>query len=80
MRSMNASDNDEKLNELTSSLEDLTTTVEELEIDPPADVDPASLSRVKDALDRIAEQDPDLGAWLRRAVQTGNYCSFRPSL
>jgi hypothetical protein len=36
--------------------------------------------RVKDALDRIAEQDPDLGAWLRRAVRTGNYCSFRPTL
>jgi hypothetical protein len=35
--------------------------------------------RIKDALDRIAEQDPDLGAWLRRAVHTGNYCSFRPS-
>jgi hypothetical protein len=36
--------------------------------------------RVKDALDRIAEQDPDLGAWLRRAIRTGNHCSFRPSL
>ena len=58
MRSMNASDTDEKLNELTSSLEDLTTTVEELEVDPPADVDPASLDRVKDALeDAIAATD-----------------------
>jgi hypothetical protein len=36
--------------------------------------------RVKDALDRIAEQDADLGAWLRRAIHTGNHCSFRPSL
>ena len=35
--------------------------------------------RIKDALDRIAEQDPDLGRWLRRAVRTGNYCSYRPS-
>lgn len=34
--------------------------------------------RIKDALDRIAEQDPELGAWLRRAVQTGNHCSYRP--
>ncbi len=34
--------------------------------------------RIKDALDRIAEQDPELGKWLRRAVHTGNYCSFRP--
>ncbi len=36
--------------------------------------------RVKDALDRISEQDAELGAWLRRAVRTGNYCSFRPGL
>jgi hypothetical protein len=35
--------------------------------------------RIKDALDRIAEQDADLGAWLRRAVRTGNFCSFRPT-
>jgi hypothetical protein len=34
--------------------------------------------RVKDALDRIAEQDPELGVWLRRAVSTGNHCSFNP--
>jgi hypothetical protein len=34
--------------------------------------------RIKDALDRITEQDPSLGAWLRRAVHTGNHCSFRP--
>jgi non-specific serine/threonine protein kinase len=34
--------------------------------------------RIKDALDRVAEQDAELGAWLRRAVTTGNYCSYRP--
>ncbi|HSD88423.1 MAG TPA: AAA family ATPase [Kofleriaceae bacterium] len=34
--------------------------------------------RIKDALDRIAEQDSALGAWLRRAVSTGNHCSFDP--
>jgi hypothetical protein len=33
--------------------------------------------RIKDALDRIAEQDPELGAWLRRVVHTGNHCSFQ---
>ncbi|HUS32780.1 MAG TPA: hypothetical protein VMZ53_29970, partial [Kofleriaceae bacterium] len=33
--------------------------------------------RIKDALDRIAEQDAELGAWLRRVVHTGNYCSFQ---
>jgi len=60
MRRMNASDNDEKLNELTSSLEDLTTTVEELEIDPEADFDPASLNRVKDALEDAVAATDDL--------------------
>lgn len=34
--------------------------------------------RIKDALDRIAESDPELGAWLKRAVTTGNYCTYRP--
>jgi non-specific serine/threonine protein kinase len=34
--------------------------------------------RIKDALDRIAEQDAELGSFLRRAVRTGNYCSYRP--
>ncbi len=33
--------------------------------------------RIKDALDRIAEQDPELGTWLRRVVHTGNNCSFQ---
>lgn len=36
--------------------------------------------RIKDALDRVAEQDPELGQWLRRVVHTGNYCSFRGGL
>jgi hypothetical protein len=35
--------------------------------------------RIKDALDRISEQDRELGARLRRAIHTGNYCSYRPS-
>lgn len=34
--------------------------------------------RIKDALDRIAEQDKGLGSWLRRAIRTGNSCSYRP--
>ncbi len=34
--------------------------------------------RIKDALDRIAEQDAELGSWLRRAIQTGNHCVFYP--
>jgi hypothetical protein len=34
--------------------------------------------RLKDAVQRIGAQDRELGAWLERAVRTGNYCSFRP--
>jgi hypothetical protein len=34
--------------------------------------------RLKDALARIAEADPALGARLTRAVHTGTYCCFRP--
>ena len=33
--------------------------------------------RIKDAIDRISEQDADLGSRLRRGVTTGNFCSFR---
>jgi hypothetical protein len=36
--------------------------------------------RIKDALDRIAEQDPELGGWLRRSVTTGNCCRYRPDV
>ncbi|HEU0033926.1 MAG TPA: AAA family ATPase [Kofleriaceae bacterium] len=35
--------------------------------------------RIKDALDRIADQDADLGSWLRRSVHTGNYCRYQPA-
>jgi hypothetical protein len=35
--------------------------------------------RIKDAITRIGEQDAALGAWLQRAIQTGNYCTFRPA-
>jgi hypothetical protein len=49
---------DEELNELTSSLEDLKTAAEELQLDPPANIDPASLSRLQDALeDAVAVTD-----------------------
>jgi non-specific serine/threonine protein kinase len=34
--------------------------------------------RIKDAVQRIAGQDAEVGAWLERSVYTGNYCSFRP--
>src|SRR6185295_9754677 len=35
--------------------------------------------RLKDALERVAEANPELGAWLVRSVRTGTYCSFHPS-
>jgi hypothetical protein len=34
--------------------------------------------RIKDAIDRIEARDGALGKWLRRAVRTGNTCTFRP--
>jgi tetratricopeptide (TPR) repeat protein len=34
--------------------------------------------RIKNALVRIAEAAPDLGAVLARAVRTGNFCVYRP--
>jgi hypothetical protein len=34
--------------------------------------------RIKDALDRITEQDPELGARLKISINTGNYCIYRP--
>lgn len=34
--------------------------------------------RIKDAISRIAELDPDLGRYLSSTVKTGTYCSFTP--
>jgi hypothetical protein len=34
--------------------------------------------RIKNALGRIGEADPALGAMLSKAVRTGNYCIYRP--
>jgi tetratricopeptide (TPR) repeat protein len=34
--------------------------------------------RLKDAIGRIAEADPEIGVYLKSAVRTGTYCSFRP--
>jgi hypothetical protein len=34
--------------------------------------------RLRDAIERIAEQDPELGAHLTQAVRTGIYCVYRP--
>jgi tetratricopeptide (TPR) repeat protein len=34
--------------------------------------------RLKDAIARIAQYDPELGDYLRRAIRTGTYCTFRP--
>ncbi len=34
--------------------------------------------RIKNAIGRIAETDPGLGATLGRAIKTGNFCVYRP--
>ena len=46
---------DDKINALTSDLEDLKTTVEELQIDPLTNVDPESLEAVKGALQQATD-------------------------
>jgi hypothetical protein len=59
-------DDVDEINRLTSDLEDLKTTVEELQIDPPANVDPEDLEAMKgalqqasDATDRIEDQQEE---------------------
>ena len=36
--------------------------------------------RLKDAIARIAEVEPELGRFLEQAVRTGTYCCFRPEV
>jgi hypothetical protein len=55
-----ASDSNDKLNELTSSLKDSKTAVEELRVDSPTDVDSASLDRVKNALEDALDASNEL--------------------
>jgi hypothetical protein len=35
--------------------------------------------RIKNALERIEETSPTLGAHLARSVKTGNFCVYRPA-
>ena len=49
------SDDVDRINDLTSDLEDLKTTVEELQVDPPANVDAESLQAVKAALQQATD-------------------------
>lgn len=34
--------------------------------------------RLKDAVERVSEASPELGAWLARCLRTGTYCAFHP--
>jgi tetratricopeptide (TPR) repeat protein len=34
--------------------------------------------RIKDAIDRIGEQNPDIGRYLESTVKTGSYCTYVP--
>ena len=52
--------NDDEINEIATDLEDLKTTVEELQTDPPADMDPDALDRIKGALDVAVDATDDL--------------------
>jgi hypothetical protein len=53
-------DDVDKVNALTSDLEDLKTTVEELQIDPVTRIDPKSLQAVKDALQQATDATDDI--------------------
>ena len=54
------SDDEDKINNLTSDLEDLKTTVEELQDDPPTNVDAESLQAVKAALQQASEATDEI--------------------
>ena len=51
---------DEHIDELASDLDDLKTSVEELQADRPENLDPASLRRLEDALDHASDATNEL--------------------
>ena len=53
-------DSDDRINEVASDIQDLNTTVEELQSDPPSDIDPDSLDRLKNALDDAVDATDEL--------------------
>ena len=53
-------DDEDKINDLTSDLEDLKTTVEELQVDPPKNVDAESLQAVKAALQQASDATDEI--------------------
>ena len=53
-------DDEDKINDLTSDLEDLKTTVEELQVDPPTNVDAESLQAVKAALQQASDATDEI--------------------
>ena len=53
-------DSDDRINEVASDIQDLNTTVEELQNDLPSDIDPDSLDRLKNALDDAVDATDEL--------------------
>jgi outer membrane murein-binding lipoprotein Lpp len=53
-------DDEDKINDLTSDLEDLKTTVEELQVDPPTNVKAESLQAVKAALQQASDATDEI--------------------
>lgn len=49
------SDRKDRVEELVGDLEDLKVTVEELQLDPPAEVEPEDLEAVKGALEQASD-------------------------
>lgn len=52
---MDNEDPSERVDEIADSIRDLRTNVEELQSNPPADINPESLNRLKSALERAVE-------------------------
>lgn len=55
-----ATDQDDNIEEIVSDLDDLKTTVEELRSDPPDGIDPGSLERLENALDKASAATDEL--------------------
>jgi hypothetical protein len=50
----------DEIGELATELDDLADTVEELQADPPAGVNPEHLDALKDALDEASDATDDI--------------------
>ena len=55
-----SSNADDNIDEIATDLDDIKTSVEELQVEPHAGVDPASIERLKNALERASDATAEL--------------------